>query len=56
MRCHSVGCGMASKTQSVAPSDYAKHRSRSQCAEIRLFDDTGNVIETDEHAGNFKEP
>jgi hypothetical protein len=35
---------------------YAMHRSRSHHAVIRVHDDTGNVIETDEHAGDFKEP
>ena len=34
---------------------YAKHRSRSHDVVIRVFDDTGNVIETREHAGEFKE-
>jgi hypothetical protein len=34
---------------------YAKHRSRSHHAVIRVFDDAGNVIETHEHAGEFKE-
>jgi len=28
---------------------YAKHRSRSQDAVIRLYDEAGNVIETHEH-------
>jgi hypothetical protein len=35
---------------------YAKHRSRSQDAVIRVYDQSGNVIETHEHAGRFKEP
>jgi hypothetical protein len=35
---------------------YAKHRSRSHRAVIRVHDDAGNVIETHEHAGQFKEP
>jgi hypothetical protein len=35
---------------------YAKHRSRSHDAVIRVYDDAGNVIETHEHAGDFKEP
>jgi hypothetical protein len=35
---------------------YAEHRSRSHPAEIRVYDDAGNVIETHEHAGDFKEP
>jgi hypothetical protein len=34
---------------------YAKHRSRSHHAVIRVYDDAGNVIETREHAGDFKE-
>jgi hypothetical protein len=36
--------------------DYAKHRSRSHDAVIRVYDSAGNVIETHEHAGDFKEP
>jgi hypothetical protein len=35
---------------------YAEHRSRSHDAVIRFYDDGGNVIETHEHAGDFKEP
>jgi len=35
--------------------DYAKHSSRSHRAVIRVSDDAGNVIETYEHAGDFKE-
>jgi hypothetical protein len=34
---------------------YAKHRSRSHHAVIRVYDTAGNVIETQEHAGDFKE-
>jgi hypothetical protein len=34
---------------------YAKHRSRSHHAVIRVFDASGNVIETHQQAGNFKE-
>jgi len=34
---------------------YAKHRSRSRDAVIRVYDAAGNVIETHEHAGDFKE-
>ena len=33
---------------------YAKHYSRSQDAVIRIYNDAGNVIETHEHAGEFK--
>ena len=34
---------------------YAKHPSRSHNAVIRVYDETGNVIETHEHRGDFKE-
>jgi hypothetical protein len=34
---------------------YAKFRSRSHDAVIRVYDEAGNVIETHEHAGEFKE-
>ena len=36
--------------------DYAKFRSRSHDAVIRVYDAAGSVIETHEHAGEFKEP
>jgi hypothetical protein len=35
---------------------YAKFRSRSHDAVIRVYGDVGNVIETHEHAGEFREP
>ena len=34
---------------------YAEHYSRSHDAVIRVYDDAGNVIETHEHNGDFKE-
>jgi hypothetical protein len=34
---------------------YAMHRSRSHRAVIRVYGDAGNVIETHEHAGDFKQ-
>ncbi len=34
---------------------YAKFYSRSHDAVIRVYDDSGNVIEMHEHAGDFKE-
>jgi hypothetical protein len=40
---------------SGAAVDYAKHSSRSHDAVIRVYDAAGNVIETHEHAGDFKE-
>jgi hypothetical protein len=35
--------------------DYAKFYSRLHDAVIRVYDESGNVIETHEHAGDFKE-
>jgi hypothetical protein len=34
---------------------YAKFFSRSHNAVIRVYDEAGNVIETREHMGDFKE-
>jgi hypothetical protein len=34
---------------------YASQDSRSYDAIIRVYDEAGNVIETHEHAGDFKE-
>ena len=36
--------------------DYAKFRSRSHHAVIRVYDAAGNVVETHKHQGEFKEP
>ncbi len=35
--------------------DHAKFFSRSHDAVIHVYDDADNVIETQEHAGNFRE-
>jgi len=35
---------------------YAQFYSRSHDAVIRVYDEFGNVIETHEHEGEFKEP
>ena len=35
---------------------FAKFHSQSHQAVIRVYDDAGNVIETHEHHGEFKEP
>jgi len=35
--------------------EYAKFRSRSHQAVMRVYDEAGNVIETHEHTGEFKE-
>jgi len=34
---------------------YPEFRSRSHDAVIRVYDEAGNVIETHEHAGDFRE-
>jgi hypothetical protein len=34
---------------------YAKFRTCSHRAVIRVYDEAGNVIETQEHAGDFRE-
>jgi YD repeat-containing protein len=36
--------------------DYAKFRSRSHAAVIRVYDAAGKVIETHDHKGDSKEP
>jgi hypothetical protein len=36
--------------------DYAKHRSRSHDAVIRVYDAASNVIRTLEEEGDFNEP
>ena len=55
MRCHSVGCGMAMPNAISNAIGYATHYSRSHGAVIRVYDEAGNVIETHEHAGDFKD-
>jgi hypothetical protein len=35
---------------------YAEHYSRSHDAVIRVYDEAGNMIETHEHKGDFREP
>jgi hypothetical protein len=53
MRCHSVGCGTSNRMMQI---EYAKFPSRSHGAVIRVYDAVGNVVETHDHAGDFKEP
>jgi hypothetical protein len=49
-------CGVESKRVTARkPVPYAKFRSRSHDAVIRVYDETGNVIETHEHKGELKE-
>ena len=52
---HSVGSGDGPNAASNAIG-YAKQYSRSQGALIPVYDAAGNVIETHEHKGDFKEP
>jgi hypothetical protein len=54
-RCHSAGCGMGEPHAVSNAIEYAEFRSRAHDAVIRVYDATGNVIETHEHAGAFKE-
>jgi len=51
--CHSLGCGMTGR---IMQPGYAMHSSHSHDAVIRVYDDAGNVLETHEHVGDFKEP
>jgi hypothetical protein len=55
MHCHSVAC-YAEPNAIENAVGYALHRSRSHDAVIRVYDAAGNVIETLEHAGEFKTP
>jgi len=53
MRCHSVGCGtLKFRTQSVTRNFAVDHITPV----VRVCDEAGNVIETHDHKGNFKEP
>jgi hypothetical protein len=52
--CRSVGCGTANPTR-FPHATYALHRSRSHLAVIRVYDAAGNVVETHEHKGGFRE-
>jgi hypothetical protein len=51
MRCHSIDSEPDAITNAIG---YAKFYSRSHDAVIRVHDQTGNVIETHEHDGDFK--
>jgi hypothetical protein len=46
---------MASRMQSATQSDMRSFTGRSHDGVIRVYDE-GNVIETHEHTGDFKEP
>src|SRR4029077_13255190 len=57
---HFQGFALSARIRSpLLPRDkrswvYAKFRSRSHDAVIRVYDGAGNLIETNEHAGEFK--
>jgi hypothetical protein len=55
MRCRSVARGYDGPNAVGNAIGYAKFFSRSHDAVIRVYDEAGNVIETHEHAGDFKE-
>src|SRR6266542_2856067 len=55
MRSHSVGCGTPNRTAIGNAIGYAKFFSRSRDAVIRVYDEAGNVMETQEQAGDFKD-
>jgi hypothetical protein len=52
LRCGPIFAGSDAVRCAVA---YAKYRSRSHRVIIRVFNEGGNVIETHEHIGDFKE-
>jgi len=54
MCCRSVGFWYDGPQAVANAVDYAKHRSRSHHAVIRVYDEAGNVIETNEHTGDFQ--
>ncbi len=51
----SVPCFTATRNTTDNAIVYAKFYSRSHNAVIRVYDDAGNVIDTHEHKGDFKE-
>ena len=54
-RKHLSACAMTNRMQSTTLIGYAKFYSRSHDAVIQVYDEAGNVIETHEHKGDFKE-
>jgi hypothetical protein len=54
-RCGGCVGGDASTGSNHNAIGYAKFYSRSHDAVIRVYDPAGNVIETHEHKGDFKE-
>jgi hypothetical protein len=56
MRCHSVGSGTVNRIQPAMQSVTRSFSAAHTMLWIRVYDDAGNVIETHEHKGDFKEP
>jgi hypothetical protein len=50
----SVGCGTAKSNATGNAIGFTKFRVCSHDAVIRVYDEAGNVIETQEHRGEFK--
>jgi hypothetical protein len=55
MPCHSVGCATAILTQLRPQSTTQGFTAVHTMLVIRVYDEAGNVIETHEQAGDFKE-
>jgi hypothetical protein len=56
MRCYSGRLWYGEPNAISNAIGYAKFYGRSHDAVIRVFDEAGNVIETHNHDGDFKEP
>jgi hypothetical protein len=54
MRCPLVAYGMASRMQSAMQSTTQNIAAAHIVLVIRVYDEAGDVIETHEHAGEFK--
>ena len=55
MRCHSVVCGMTGRVRLAMQSDTYSIAADQKGLLSAFTNDAGNVIETHEHAGGFKE-
>jgi len=54
--CDALPFGRLWYTEANDAVEYAKFLSRSHDAVIHVYDESGNVIATHEHKGDFKEP
>jgi hypothetical protein len=55
MECMEAQPGISVSRSLEVAIGYAKFFNRSHDAVIRVYDEPGNVIETHEHTGDFKE-